>query len=100
MKGMLSSAVVSVEKLAFTPEEAFLALGIGRTLGYRKMREGVIPALKMDGRWIVPRAALERMLDKWPSYSESLSHAGSSVVSPRRRVVSRAAQVEGIEVPR
>jgi excisionase family DNA binding protein len=86
------TTAATVERLTYTPEEAFIALGIGRTLGYRKIREGVIPALKMDGRWIVPKAALERMLDEWSSFAESLSHGGSNLAF--------AASTAGTKVPR
>jgi excisionase family DNA binding protein len=71
----------AVARLTYTPEEAFAALGVGRTLGYRKLREGVIPALHLGGRWIVPKAALERMLEGWVSPSASASQQESRVVS-------------------
>jgi excisionase family DNA binding protein len=52
----------AAQRLTFSAEQAFAALGIGRTLGYRKIREGAIPAVRIGARWVVPKAALERML--------------------------------------
>ncbi len=43
-------------------EEVGEYLGIGRTLAYRAARRGEIPALKIGGRWVVSRRALEEML--------------------------------------
>ncbi|TSE03753.1 helix-turn-helix domain-containing protein [Mesorhizobium intechi] len=46
-----------------TVEEAAKALGIGRNAAYEGVRHGQIPAIKIGKRLLVPRAALERMLD-------------------------------------
>jgi excisionase family DNA binding protein len=51
----------SVERLTFTIEEAAKMLGISRALAYRR---GVLPTVKVAGRRLVPKAALDRMLAK------------------------------------
>ena len=58
------TATTPVDKLTFSAEEAFHSLGIGRTMGYRKIRERVIPAVKIGTRWVVPKTALQRMLEE------------------------------------
>lgn len=51
----------SVERLTYTVEEAAEMLGISRALAYRK---GVLPTVKIAGRRLVPKVALDRMLAK------------------------------------
>ena len=51
----------SVERLTFTIDEAAKMLGISRALAYRR---GVLPTVKIAGRRLVPKAALDRMLAK------------------------------------
>lgn len=50
---------VSLERQTYTIEEAAKILGICRTVAYRK---GVLPTVRVAGRRLVPRWALERML--------------------------------------
>jgi excisionase family DNA binding protein len=52
-----------VERRTLTIEEAAKMLGIGRNNAYDAARRGEIPTIKIGGRILVPRAALERMLD-------------------------------------
>ena len=47
-------------------EEAAETLGIGRTGAYQAARRGEIPVIRIGGRLLVPRAALEKMLDGAP----------------------------------
>jgi excisionase family DNA binding protein len=49
----------SLERQTYTIDEAAKILGISRTLAYRK---GVLPTVRIAGRRMVPRHALERML--------------------------------------
>jgi excisionase family DNA binding protein len=49
----------SVERLTYTIEEAAELLGISRALAYRR---GVLPTVKIAGRRLVPKTALDRML--------------------------------------
>jgi hypothetical protein len=51
----------SVERLTYTIEEAAEMLGISRALAYRT---GVLPTVKIAGRRLVPKVALDRMLAK------------------------------------
>jgi hypothetical protein len=51
--------VSRVERQTYTIEEAAQILGICRALAYRK---GVLPTVRVAGRRLVPKLALERML--------------------------------------
>jgi excisionase family DNA binding protein len=48
--------------LAYSVEEVGRLLGIGRTLAYAAVARGEIPSVKIGGRTIVPKVAVERML--------------------------------------
>jgi excisionase family DNA binding protein len=49
-----------LERQTYTIEEAAQILGVCRAVAYRK---GVLPTVTIGGRRLVPRRALERMLD-------------------------------------
>jgi len=51
--------VSPVERQTYTIEEAAKILGICRAVAYRK---GVLPTVKIAGRRLLPKRALERML--------------------------------------
>jgi hypothetical protein len=51
--------VSPVERQTYTIEEAAKILGICRAVAYRR---GVLPTVRVAGRRLVPRRALERML--------------------------------------
>ena len=51
------------ERLTLTIEETAKALGIGRQLAYDKAKTGEIPVIKVGRRILVPRKALERLLE-------------------------------------
>ena len=51
-------------KLTLTIEETAKLLGIGRQLAYDKVKTGEIPVLKIGRRLLVPRAALEKLLNE------------------------------------
>jgi hypothetical protein len=53
--------VTDNERRTYTIEEAARILGICRTLAYRP---GVLPTVKIAGRRLVPKQALERLLAK------------------------------------
>ena len=58
--------------LTYTVEEAARALGISRGLAYEMVREGRLPALRLgQRRLIIPRAALEGLLDLAPKFAAS-----------------------------
>ncbi len=51
-----------MEPLAVTVEEAASALSISTRHAYELVRRGELPAMRLGHRWIIPRAALERLL--------------------------------------
>lgn len=50
------------ERLTMTISEAGKALGISRSLAYEAASRGEIPVIKVGKRILVPRTALEKML--------------------------------------
>jgi hypothetical protein len=55
------SVTSSLERQTNTIEEAAKILGICRAVAYRK---GVLPTVKIAGRRLVPKVALDRLLAK------------------------------------
>ena len=49
--------------LTYTVPDAAKLLGISRNAAYEAAQRGEIPAIRIGKRLLVPRAALERMLD-------------------------------------
>jgi excisionase family DNA binding protein len=45
-----------------TVEDVAARLGIGRNQAYEAVRQGKIPAFRFGRRWLIPRAAFDRML--------------------------------------
>ena len=58
-KNLADQRVSDTDRQTYTIEEAAKILGICRALAYRK---GVLPTVKVAGRRLVPKRALERML--------------------------------------
>jgi excisionase family DNA binding protein len=59
------------KKLTITVEEAARLLGISRGLAYEMVRVGRIPSIRFGKRLVVPKAALEKMINECPSkYSQ------------------------------
>ncbi len=52
------------EKLTLSIEEAAKLLGIGRNLCYDRVKTGEIPVIKIGRRLLVPKKALEKLLEK------------------------------------
>lgn len=50
------------EVQTYTVPEAARKLGIGRNSAYEAVRSGEIPSIRIGGRILVPRLALDRML--------------------------------------
>lgn len=46
-----------------TVPEMARRLGIGRNTGYEVVRAGLVPSLRLGKRIVVPRAALEKLLN-------------------------------------
>lgn len=53
----------TTKKLTVTVQEAARMLGIGRATAYAGVRTGVIPSIRVGKRLLVPKLALERMLE-------------------------------------
>ena len=51
------------DKLTLSIEEAAKVLGIGRNLCYDRVKTGEIPVIKIGRRLLVPRKALEKLLE-------------------------------------
>ena len=51
------------ERKTYKIEEAGRLLGVGRNQAYEAAKRGEIPTIKIGKRLLVPRAALDRLLD-------------------------------------
>jgi excisionase family DNA binding protein len=63
-----------MDKLTVSVPEAAQLLGVSRMTAYAAVRDGAIPSLRIGRRLLVPRAALERLLDRAGS-DEAADHA-------------------------
>jgi excisionase family DNA binding protein len=54
------------EKATVTVDEAARRLGLGRNATYEAVRNGEVPAIRIGRRWLVPSAALDRLLNDPP----------------------------------
>ncbi len=54
---------MEVKRLAYSVEETAKILGLGRTATYQGIEKGEIPSIRIGKRILVPRAALERLLE-------------------------------------
>ena len=61
------------EKLTLTVSETARLLGISRGLAYEMVRTGEIPSVRFGKRVLVPRRALERLLEKGQTL-QNLAH--------------------------
>ncbi len=52
------------ERLVFTVEEARRQLGLSKGSMYEAVRSGQIPSIRVGRRILIPRAALQRLLEK------------------------------------
>jgi len=57
-------------KLTYTVTEAAELLGISRSSAYECVHRGEIPSLTLGRRVVIPRRALEALLDGGPARSE------------------------------
>jgi excisionase family DNA binding protein len=53
----------AISRQTFTLDEVAKLLGVGRNQAYDAARRGQIPVLKIGRRLLVPKAALDRMLN-------------------------------------
>jgi len=58
------------DKLTLSVEETAKLLGIGRNLCYERVKTGEIPVIRIGRRLLVPRRALEKLLEE-PKYLNS-----------------------------
>ena len=61
------------QKLVLTVEETAKFLRISRGSAYEGVRLGQIPCIKIGRRLLVPRSALEKMLEVAPKNGQNLS---------------------------
>jgi len=59
----VKTTMVSCERLCYSVREAARLLGLSRTGTYLLIQRGALPSIKLGGRVLVPRKALEAMLD-------------------------------------
>lgn len=59
------------DRLTLTVEEAAHLLGISRGLAYELARSGKLPVIRLGRRLLIPRVALERMLNHPQTISDS-----------------------------
>ena len=59
------------DRLTLTVEEAAHLLGISRGLAYELARSGKLPVIRLGRRLLIPRIALERMLNHSQTISDS-----------------------------
>jgi len=52
-----------VDRLVLSVDEARLRLGISRGLIYEAVRQGQIPSIRVGRRILIPRIALQRLLE-------------------------------------
>ncbi len=57
-------------RATLTVAEAAQVLGIGRSAAYAASRAGQIPVLRVGRRLLVPRAALEALLEAPPQWAD------------------------------
>ena len=62
LRTAIAEGTTVTERQTFTVEEVRAVLGLGRNAVYEAVRRGEIPAIRIGGRWLVPRASLERLL--------------------------------------
>ena len=61
--GLPRHAVIE-KRLCVTVPEAAALLGISRNFAYQLVREGKLPSIRFGKRILIPRVALEKMLEK------------------------------------
>ena len=53
-----------IDRVTYTVAEAAKALSIGRTHAYRAIHSGVIGSIKIGGKILIPRAEVDRIVNK------------------------------------
>lgn len=55
--------VTPFTRQTYTVIEAAVILGLGTAKVYQAVRDGTIPSIRIGRRFLIPRAALEKMFD-------------------------------------
>jgi excisionase family DNA binding protein len=53
----------TLETLTYSVPEAGRLMGISRNTAYEAARNGTLPTIRFGARYVVPRAALQRLLE-------------------------------------
>ena len=61
------------KRLTLSVEETARLLGIGRNLCYDRVKTGEIPVIKIGRRLLVPRRALEKLLEQGQAVNQAHS---------------------------
>ncbi len=69
------------ESEVHTVEEAAARLRIGRGTAYEAIRRGELPAIRLCGRLIIPRVAIDRMLAVAGKGVDTSGEAGGKIRS-------------------
>ncbi len=69
------------ERLTVTVEEAAAVLGISRAFAYLLVARNELPSLKLGRRVVIPRRALDRLLDVEPAVTAS-EREGTAQAAP------------------
>ena len=59
----MSEAICDEVSLTYTVDEVAVLLGIARDVAYENVRSGLIPAVRVGRRWLVPRSRFHAWLD-------------------------------------
>lgn len=51
-----------IERATLSVMEAAMIMGVSKNVAYEAVRQGEIPSIRLGGRILVPRTALERLL--------------------------------------
>ncbi len=81
------SSITLPEPQALSVDQAAVALGIARGTAYRAVHRGELPSVRIGGRLLIPRAALERLLR-----GEEASPSPASVDAPASRELAAVRQ--------
>ncbi|MQF70456.1 helix-turn-helix domain-containing protein [SAR202 cluster bacterium AD-812-D07_MRT_10900m] len=70
---------VATERLAYTPEQTRRLLGLGRTTMYNRIADGTIPSVRIGSRILIPKRALEQLLNDTVSKGTSVNREEAEV---------------------
>jgi len=62
-QGAPATSVADDDRAVYTVQEVARLLSLSRGSAYALIREGTIPALRMGGRWIIPKRRFHAWLD-------------------------------------